>query len=47
MTLTKTACTSVAVTGPTEKPALIVLTTGNLLESGETPARVLQIDISK
>jgi len=36
-------CTSVGVTGPADAPELVVLTTGNLVEGGDAPARVLQI----
>jgi len=37
------SCTSVAVTGPVKRPKLVVLTTGNLVEGGDAPARVLRV----
>lgn len=37
------SCTSVAVTGRGRQPSLIVLTTGNLVEGGDAPARVLRV----
>jgi len=36
-------CTSVGIRGSADAPELIVLTTGNLVEGGDAPARVLQI----
>jgi sugar lactone lactonase YvrE len=37
------ACTSVAIAGAGDRLSLIVLTTGNLLEGGDAPARVLRV----
>ncbi len=41
------SCTSVAVTGDRQRPKLIVLTTGNLLEGGAAAARVLRVTPAK
>lgn len=40
------ACTSIGLTGSPRRPDIIALTTGNLLEGGDAPARVLRISTS-